>query len=300
MINMEHYRVFRMTARFGNLTKAADALHLTQPSVSYAIKQLEDQLGVKLFDRLPKGVRLTGEGRKLQAYVEQSFALIERGEKELDAVKRGEAGELRLGASGPIIKQLLVPCLNRFRSRNPGINIRLLQRKTPEIVRELADETIDIGFVHLPLQSRAVEVKPLLVSPEMFVVGGAFRAYAEHKLSPQELAGLPLLLLSPDSSTRRFVERWFAEHGLSVQAAIELSSNDMLLEFALQGYGAAFLPRSAVEHELAERRLFELQPAPGVPPREIGFAIRKKTGLPIAAQTFLNLILEESQAEQVP
>ncbi|MBW7460722.1 LysR family transcriptional regulator, partial [Paenibacillus sepulcri] len=76
-LNMEWYRIFLHTAKVENLTKAAQQLHMTQPSVSYAIKQLEDSLDVKLFDRLSKGVKLTAEGAALLEYVEPSFALID-------------------------------------------------------------------------------------------------------------------------------------------------------------------------------------------------------------------------------
>ena len=83
MFNLEWYRIFLQTARYGNLTKAAQALHITQPSVSYAMKQMEEALGIKLFNRLSKGVELTKEGQSLLKYVEQSFTLLDAAEKHV-------------------------------------------------------------------------------------------------------------------------------------------------------------------------------------------------------------------------
>src|SRR5690348_8386581 len=99
MNNLEWYRIFLQTAKAGNFTKAAEELFITQPSVSYAIKQLEDALGLKLFHRLSKGVVLTAEGEALFEYVQQSFLILNRGESKIQALKQLDDGELRIGAS---------------------------------------------------------------------------------------------------------------------------------------------------------------------------------------------------------
>lgn len=102
IINIEWYRIFLHTAKLLNLTKAAQELHITQPSVSYALKQLEAILGVKLFTRQSKGVLLTSEGLALLEFVEQSFSLLDAGENKLLSLKNLATGELRIGASGPL------------------------------------------------------------------------------------------------------------------------------------------------------------------------------------------------------
>src|SRR5690554_5517469 len=97
-INTEWYRVFMIAAQTSNLTKAAQILHTTQPSVSYTIKQLEEALDVTLFDRFSKGVRLTREGESLFIFVLSAFNQLEQGEETLQAMKHFQEGQVRIGA----------------------------------------------------------------------------------------------------------------------------------------------------------------------------------------------------------
>ncbi|UQZ82619.1 HTH-type transcriptional regulator CynR [Paenibacillus konkukensis] len=298
-MNLEWYRIFLYTARSGSLTKAAQQLHITQPSVSYAIKQLEDALGAKLFDRLSKGVALTREGQSLYDYVEQSFAILDAGEKRLQSLQRLAAGELRIGASGPVIRHMLLPSLDRFHAAYPDVRIRLTQGKTAEISGKLQEGSLDLGMVHLPLADPELAVRPLFSIQDCFVVGEAYRklAQAGRPVAAIRLAELPLLLLSPGSSTRRFVEGWLQTQGVAAEADIELGSMDMLVEMARRGYGAAFVTRAFVRRELAGGQLFELPLAEPIPPRMIGVASRKAASLPLAAERFMTMLAEAAISE---
>lgn len=293
MFNLEWYRIFLHTARAGNLTKAAQELYITQPSVSYAIKQMEAAVGVPLFHRLSKGVKLTAEGESLLAYVEQSFALLDAGEKRLDALKRLDAGEVAIGASDSLIKYMLLPQLDAFHREHPGIRIRLSHGKTPDIVRRLKDGLIDCGIIHLPVDDQNLHIQPLRPIQDTFVAGEAYRDYARRPLSAEELSRLPLLLLSPGSSTRDFVEMWFAGNGLSIRPDIELGSVDLLVEFARLGFGIALVTRAFVAAELAEGTLVELNTADPLPARSIGIAVRSDAALPLAARRFIESLTEK-------
>ncbi|MGG1636557.1 LysR family transcriptional regulator [Paenibacillus sp. NRS-1760] len=290
LMNMEWYRIFLHTAKLGNLTKAAQELHITQPSVSYAIKQLEAQLEVKLFDRLSKGVKLTPEGLEVLAYVEKSFTILQAGEIQLQALKNLTAGELRIGASGPVIKHLLLPLLDTFHAEHPDVRIRLSQGKTSDIRDRLLDGQIDIGLVHLPLSDHELVVSHLKEIQDCFVVGEAYRHLVDTSFSAQALAQLPLLLLSEASSTRLFIEQWFKSQGITPDADMELSSMDMLIEMAIRGYGAAFVTQSFIDQELENKKLFRLQTIEPIPLRSVGFATRRNSSLPIIANRFIALL----------
>ena len=289
-VNLEWYRIFMHTARTGNLTKAAQMLHLTQPTVSYAIKQMEEALGVKLFQRLSKGVEPTAEGRALLAYVEQSFSLLDAARQHVQDLKQLTAGEVRIGASDSLVKHLLLPQLNLYRREHPGVRIRLSHGSTPVIARRLLDGRIDCAVLHLPVDEPELDIRALRTLEHRFVVGRARRELAERPLSAGELAKLPLLLLSPGSSTRVFVEQWFAAKGLAILPDIELGSVDLLIEFAKQGYGAAFLALDFVEEELRRGDLIALQTDDAIPPRGIGLAVRRGMTLPLAADRFVRML----------
>lgn len=295
MLNLEWYRIFWITAKHGNLTKAAQELHITQPSVSYAIKQMEETLAIKLFHRLSKGVELTEEGRALLKFVEQSFSLLDAGRKHVLDLKHLKEGEIRIGASDSLIKHLLLPKLNKFHKSYPDIRIRLSHGKTPDITKRLKEGQIDCAIVHMPVEDPQLEIKILAKLEECFVVGRAFQNITHRGLSAKELAELPLLLLSPGSSTRIFVEQWFAAHGISVKPDIELGSIDLLVEFAKQGYGAAFITRSFVEKELKQGELFELSLNEPIQPRGIGYAVRRGMTLSLAADRFTQMLFKDAQ-----
>ncbi|WP_258171069.1 LysR family transcriptional regulator [Paenibacillus sp. R14(2021)] len=297
MMNLEWYRIFLHTAKAGNLTKAAQELHITQPSVSYAIKQMEGTLGVKLFDRLSKGVALTPEGASLLAFVEKSLSLLDAGERKIESLIKQTAGELRIGSSGPMIKHLLLPQLDKLRAGFPDIEIRLFQGKTAQIQAWLKDNRIDIGIVHLPADDPALSVRPLAAIQDCFVVGPRYRHMAAQPLTAADLAGIPLLLLSKGSSTRQFAEQWFAAQGVEIDAAIELNSSDMLIAFARQGYGAAIVTRASVLQLLQEGALFELRTAEAIPKRRVGVATRRGASLSIIGSYFMELLTAQAAEE---
>jgi DNA-binding transcriptional LysR family regulator len=287
---MEWYRIFLYTAKFKNLTKAAQELHITQPSVSYAIKQLESVIGVQLFNRQSKGVSMTAEGLALLEYVEQSFSLLDAGESKIQSLKDLSAGELRIGASGPFIKHLLLAPLDKFIAAHPGVKIRLYQGKTSEIRRQLKDGQIDLGLIHMPLTDSDLHVKQLTTIQDCFVVGDSYRNMAKHPITTEEITKIPLLLLSHGSSTRIFVEQWLSSQGIKVKVDIELNSLDMLIEMAHRGYGAAYVTRSFVKQELNEGRLFELHSKEPIPMRSVGLATRRDISLSIVARRFIELL----------
>jgi len=140
------------------------------------------------------------------------------------------------------------------------------------------------------MEDPKLSIEPLAVLEDCFVVGESYRELTTRSLTPEELASLPLILLSPGSRTRTFVERWFAEKGLTVTPDIELGSVDLLAEFARLGYGAAFISRSFVREELQSAKLFELKLNDPLPPRMIGFAMRRDMKLSIAADSFVQLL----------
>lgn len=290
MINLEWYRIFLHTARHRNLTKAAKELHITQPSVSYAIKQMEEAMELKLFHRLSKGVELTEEGLALFEYVEQSFGMLESAQIHLQNLKQLTEGEIRIGASDSLIKHLLLPHLNAFHRKYPGIRIRLSHGKTPDITQRLKAGEIDCALLHLPVHDPQLNIQTLAVLEDCFVVGETYKGMANRSLTANELAELPLIFLSEGSSTRIFIEQWFAAKGLSVKPDIELGSIDLLAEFARLGYGAAFISRSFVQQELDQGKLFELHIEDSLPPRSIGFAVRLDMHLSIAAENFVQIL----------
>ena len=126
MVKLELYRVFREVAEAGNISLAAENLYLSQSAVSQSIKQLEQQLGTRLFLRSPRGVALTEDGRLLFEYVRSAMGLLETGEDKLQQSRTLQAGTLVIGASDTVTSQFLLPHLDAFHRSYPNIHIRIL------------------------------------------------------------------------------------------------------------------------------------------------------------------------------
>ncbi|GIO59383.1 LysR family transcriptional regulator [Paenibacillus cineris] len=289
MINTEWYRIFLHASETLNMTKAAQRLNMTQPSVSYAIKQLEDALGVKLFDRLSKGIVLTEEGHALYDQVRQVFDKLDYAERYMKQLGQLNEGRLRIGANGAIIRDYIVPLLDIFRSQYPNIRVQVSQQKTGQILEQLQQGLLDLGYVYLPVKDAEIQVVDTFVSPYGVVAGKPFAALAEAPLSAAQLAELPLLMLSHGSATRSYIEAWFQSQGVEAAADFELNSLDMLAEFAERGYGAAILPRAFVASKINEGALLELSMEVPLPDRHVGVAVRKHSSLSLAAEAFLNI-----------
>ncbi|MFD2117078.1 LysR family transcriptional regulator [Paenibacillus yanchengensis] len=295
-IHSEWYRIFLHAAQLGNLTKAAQALHMTQPSVSYAIKQLEQHLDITLFDRLSKGVRLTPEGEVLFGHVALAFSQLARGEQHMVERKRYTDGHIRIGANGAITKDILLPKLDQFHQQYPQIKIKLVQQRTSQIVTQLKQNGLDIGFVHLPLDDAELDIRPLATQPYCIIAGNKYKQLAEQPLSTEKLLQIPLLLLTAGSSTRLFVEQWFTNQGFHITADFELNSMEMLVAFAERNYGIAFVPTSLVSIELAQERLVLLQTQTAIDHRPLGIATPKHHSLSIVAQKFLTLFTDSDSS----
>ncbi|OZB95169.1 LysR family transcriptional regulator [Paenibacillus sp. XY044] len=289
MINTEWYRIFLHASESLNMTKAAQHLNMTQPSVSYAIKQLEEALGVKLFDRLSKGILLTEEGHALYDQVKQAFDTLDYAEHYMKQLGQLNEGRLRIGANGAIIRDYIVPLLDIFRSQYPNIRVQVSQQKTGHILEQLKQGFLDLGYVYLPVKDEEIKVVDSFVSPYCVVAGNSFASLAKAPLSAAHLAELPLLMLSSGSATRSYIEAWFQTQDVEAAADFELNSLDMLAEFAERGYGAAILPRAFVASSIKEGSLLELNMEVPLPDRSVGVAVRKHSSPSLAAEAFLHI-----------
>jgi len=290
--NMEWYRAFHAAAVHGNLSRAAEELHLTQPAVSHTIKQLETALGGQLFFRIPRGVKLTDEGELLFRHVEQAFGLLFAAERKIADMHELRRGRIAIGAGDTICKHYLLPHLGEFHRRYPDIAIQVANRTSLETINLLKEGAIDLGIVHLPVDDERVAIHERAPVEDIFVAGAgsSYAALADAPIAPAALAAQPLLLLEQGTSSRRWIERYFREAGVAFAPGIELGSFDLLLQFAIAGFGVAAVIRHAAEQGLADGALVALPLAVPLPPRRIGLATLKDVPLSAAAKRLLDML----------
>jgi len=289
-LNYELYKVFYWAVKTGSLTQAAKKLYLTQPSVSHAIKQLEDRFGMKLLYRNAKGVSLTQEGEVLYAYIEQSMILIMRAEEKMAALKNLESGELRIGGSDSLFKHILLPILETFHARYPGIKLHLHHGTTPDVITFLKEGRIDLGVVRMPIVDPQLEVRESFQLQDCFVAGAHFADLKDQVLSLEELLEHPIILFSRNSRARMAITEVFHRYGLSLKPDIEVGSVDLLIEFARRGLGISYITREFVANELETGALFEIQLETPLPPSRMGIMTMRNMPLSTAARRFIELI----------
>ncbi|WP_135556637.1 LysR family transcriptional regulator [Paenibacillus cymbidii] len=291
--NYELYKVFYWAAKTGSLTQAAKALYLTQPSVSHAIKQLEDRFGITLFHRNAKGVALTQEGAVLYSYIEQSHLLIAMAEEKMAALKNLESGELRIGGSDSLFKHYLLPHLEKFRQRHPGVKLHLKHGTTPEIIAFLKEGAIDMGVVRMPIVDSHLEVRESYQLQDCFVAGALYGELKDKVLTVEMLLQYPVILFSRNSRARMAITELFHSYGHTLKPEIEVGSVDLLIEFARRGIGISYITREFVSRELEEGSLFEIQLNIQLPPSHVGVMTMRGVPLSSAATGFMERILEK-------
>ena len=204
--NLEYYRVFYYVARCSSVTKAAAALSLSQPAVSQSIRQLEKALGSSLFVRSARGISLTAEGKILYEYVEKGYSAFLAGEKRMLQMQNLECGEITIGASDMTLRFFLLPYLERFHEKYPGVRFQITNGPTPATMGLLKEKKIDFGVVSGPLEKQeGVRLMPVRKIEDIFVAGRNFLEYTRQKQPLSVLEKVPLIMLDQDTSTRRYV-----------------------------------------------------------------------------------------------
>ncbi|MGO4693038.1 LysR family transcriptional regulator [Paenibacillus sp. FSL A5-0031] len=290
MINYELYKVFYWTAKKGSLSQAAKSLYITQPSVSHAIKQLEDSLGIILFYRNSKGVALTQEGEILYSYIEKSQILISLAEEKMAALKNLDSGELRIGGSDSLFKHYLLPYLETYHEKYPGIKLHLNHGTTPETIAFLKEGKIDLGVVRMPIVDSQLEVMKGIQLQDCFVAGARYAELKDKVLSLEVLLQYPIILFSRNSRVRMAITELFQNYGHQIKPEIEVGSVDLLIEFARKGLGISYVTKEFIAKELEEGSLFEIQLDIQMPPSQVGFMIMHNMPLSNAASKFLELV----------
>lgn len=288
--SLDSYRIFAEVARRKSFSGAARALYISQPAVSLAIMNLENELGSRLFIRSPKGVTLTYEGKLLHEYVESALNLVNMGESKLAELHNLESGELKIGVGDTISKYFLLPYMVKFHQMYPKINLRVINRTTPDLCSLVKSGEIDLAICNLPVEDPALKIKKCISIHDVFVCGDRFKEACSLPMSLKEIAELPLILLESKSNSRRYVEEYMLSRGVRVKAEIELGSHDLLLEFARFNFGVACVIEEFSRDYLEKGLLWKVELEEPIPERAIGFCTLKSVPLSPASARFVEIV----------
>lgn len=294
-VNLEYYKIFYYVAREQSLTGAAKQLCISQPAVSQAVKQLEQGLGIELFVRQAKGVRLTQEGALLFDYVRKGYETILAGEQKLEKMMNLEYGEVRIGASDMTLQFYLLPYLEKFHQLYPEIKVTVTNAPTPQTMEHLQQGRIDFGVVTGPFQSaHEFDIYPVRSVRDIFVGGEKFRRHLENKeLEYAELQKLPIICLEGDTSTRKYVDQYLLDNNVEIVPEFELATSDMIVQFTMRNLGVGCVVEDFAKKYLERDELFELKFQKEIPKREMFLLIDNRSTMSVAASKLKELLLND-------
>jgi DNA-binding transcriptional LysR family regulator len=259
-MNLNHLALFLAVAEEGSVSRGAARLHVSQPAVSKQITEFESSLGVRLFDRIPKGVRLTEAGELLLDHARRLFAVEADAERAISELKGLERGRLSLGASTTIGSYLLPNSLARFHRQHPSVEVEMRIGNTHEIQAALRARTVDVGFTEGFADEDDLDAVVFHTDELVAVVVPEHPlAQSSAPVSGTRLMEEPLILREAGSGTREVLEWALASIGVAVPPpALTLSGTEAIKRAVTAGAGVAVVSRLAVEDEIAAGRLVAL------------------------------------------
>ena len=267
MLNRNHLALFRAVAEAGGFSRAAEVVHVSQPAISMQVAELEAALGTPLFDRLPRGVRLTDAGRTLLGYAQRIATLEAEAERAMRELRGLERGRLALGASMTIGGYLLPTVLGVFRRAYPGVELQLAIANTETIKTRLIDGTLDLGLTEgMPPRDPELSTR-VFREDELIVIAPTDHPLvlpAKCKRQPRpidarRLCAQPLILREPGSGTREVLLQALAECGSKPgEVVLTLTNTEAIKRAVLAGLGLAVVSRLCVTMELAGGVLVEV------------------------------------------
>jgi LysR family cyn operon transcriptional activator len=284
---LRHLRYLLAVADHGGFTRAAEALHVSQPTLSQQIRQLEETLGVCLFDRTSRTVKPTDAG---EAYIEcarRVLVELEAGKRALHDVKDLSRGSLRLAMTPTFMAYLVGPLVRDYTARYPNIHLEIFELSMDDIEAGLVDDSLDVAIAFDQVRNNEIESIPAFTENLGLMVGRDHPLYERQAaLSVDALAQLEFALLAPDYITRTCVDEYFAQHHITPKVVIEVNSVNTLLEVVRSTAIATILPL-AIAH--LDRALHSI-PLKGAPQRGAALLRRKNNYHSAASLAFMELL----------
>jgi DNA-binding transcriptional LysR family regulator len=258
-------QVFHAVAKHLSFTKAAEALFMTQPAVTFQIKQLEEQFNTRLFDRGHGRISITPAGRLVLDYAERILSLSAELDTRLKEMTGEVAGLLLIGASTTIAEFMLPIVLGEFKARHPKVMPRLYVANSETVENRVAARTLDVGFIEGPAHLAGV-ASDVCCEDELQVVCAPDHALARLKsVAPRHLTPYPFVSREQGSGTREVADQYFRKSGIkpeSLEVAMELGSPEALKGLVATGLGFTILSRATVVNDLRLGRLASVPLSP--------------------------------------
>ena len=293
---LRHLRYLLAVADHGGFTRAAEVLHVSQPTLSQQIRQLEETLGVILFDRTSRTVKPTDAGLAYIECARRVLVELAAGKRALHDVKDLSRGTLRLAMAPTFMAYVLGPLVRDYISQYPNIRLEIFELSMGDIETGLVDDSLDIAVAFDQVRHADIESIPAFVETLGLMVGRAHPLYdCQDALTTDQLAQLDFALLTPDFATRICIDEYFAKTKITPKVTIQVNSVNTLLEVIRNTAVATILPEPIATEDRALHKLALLDKAPQ---RGVSILRRKNNYHSAASVAFMNLMLGSAPVDR--
>ncbi|MFN0094712.1 MAG: LysR family transcriptional regulator [Dehalococcoidia bacterium] len=293
-MELAQLEAFLQVAHYRSFSRAAEALFLTQPSVTARIQSLEREIGDRLFERTGRSVTLTDAGRSFLPHAQRALTAVQEGTDAIEAVRHGDVGSIRIGASSTIATYVLPNIFKKFRGVRPRVHVHLSTGNTEEIVEELIASEIHVAITRL---AQHPEIESLhLYNDDLALVVAPNHPFAQRgRVLMTEAGREPFLFFERSSSYHGMIYSTFLRAGVVPESVMELDSMEATKHMVEAGLGVAILPEVSIVREIASGDLVKVeirdmeQPAQ----REVGVHVMRNRAMAPPLRDFLKLLVTE-------
>lgn len=282
---------FLEIARHRSVTRAADVLHVTQPALTARLRALEEELGVPLFERSRRGMRLTDAGRAFLPFAERAMDALDAGRSLVEEHARGTAGQLTIGTAPAVGAYVLPGLLARYVERFPAVRLVVRTGHSEEIADAVAKGELDIGLIR-ELRHPGVVLRTLYEDELVLVARPGHELAGTGGVDVERLAEVTLILFDRTSSYYELTNAIFRAAGVAPRSTIELDNIEAAKQMVRHGLGVALLPHSAIAADVARGALREIA-VHGVPRTQRRIVAARRAGttiVPPAVRGFLDVL----------
>jgi DNA-binding transcriptional LysR family regulator len=288
--SLRRLRVYEAVARHRSFSRAASELHLTQPAVSMQVRQLEDEVGVPLYEQMGRRIDITAAGREVADCARAVMLRLREAEEALAQLTGAGGGEISISAVSTA-KYHVPMLLAEFRRKYPEVRVRLSVSNREQVVRDLTENSVDLAIMGTPPRGLDTIAVPFARHPIAIIAAPAHPLARGKRLPLARLAGETFLIRERGSGTRSAMERVFRERRFHPRETIEMSSNETIKQAVMAGMGVSFLSLHTVGLEVAARRLAVLDVA-GTPVMRNWYVIhRERKRLSPVAEAFKDFLI---------
>lgn len=289
---MELYRIFYIVAVNQNITKASKDLNISQPAITKHIKNLEESLGVILFNRTRKGVILTPIGQKIFLEIKNALTIFNNVENEIKNYNDNDCGIIRIGISTSLVR-ILMDYINTFYKKYPNVKIEISTNTTKDNIKLLQNGLLDLVVCKLPTTlDKDLNFIKMGESSYEFVANKDLYNRIKQPIKLCDLINYPILLQREPSNSYFSSKKLFKENNIEIDSKLNIGSSSLLTDFTKIGYGVGYITKLYIEKELKNKSLFIIKTIPETPKISYGIITLKNNILSNSCNKFIDYLIK--------